>query len=150
VADLLAGTRRTALETSLRALHHRDLSTAQLERRLEDRGYDERERSDALATLLRTGLLDDERFAVARATSLAARGAGNALIRDDLERAGVPRELADAAVGSLEDESVRARRIVERRGPGPKTARYLGGKGFADEAIAACAGSVSAGGVSEG
>ena len=135
----MAGTRRTALDTSLRALHHRDLSMAELERRLAERGYDERERRDALATLRRTGLLDDERFAVARATLLAARGAGNALIRHDLERAGVPRELADAALGSLEDECVRARRIVERRGPGPKTARYLGGKGFAEEAIATCA-----------
>jgi regulatory protein len=136
---------RTAVEASLGALDRRDLSVAELDRRLEERGFDERERFDALATLRRTGLVDDERFAVARAASLAARGAGDALIRHDLERAGVPRELAEAAVESLEDESLRARRIVERRGAGPRTTRYLGAKGFADETIAACVADVSDG-----
>ena len=125
----------TALDASLAALRHRDLSEAELSRRLGERGFDERERDDALATLRRTGLLDDERYAAARAASLAARGAGDALIRHDLERAGVPRELADAALEPLEDELLRARTIVGRRGPGPKTARYLGAKGFANETI---------------
>lgn len=128
---------RTALDASLRALRHRDLSTVELERRLEERGFDEREREDALATLTRTHLLDDERFATSRAAALADRGAGDALVRYELTRAGVSRELVETAVDSLDDEVVRARRVVERRGRGPKTARYLGSKGFADDTIAA-------------
>ena len=130
--------RRTALDAALEALRHRDRSEAELGRRLAEKGFGEADCEHALATLRRTGLLDDERFASARAASLAARGAGDALIRHDLERAGVPRELADAALEPLEDELLRARTIVGRRGPGPKTARYLGAKGFANETIASC------------
>jgi SOS response regulatory protein OraA/RecX len=129
---------KNALDASLRALRHRDLSTVELDRRLEERGFAEREREDALATLTRTKLLDDERFATSRAAALADHGAGDALIRYELARAGIARELVDRAVESLEDETLRARRVVERRGPGPKTARYLGSKGFADDTIGAC------------
>ena len=39
----------------------------------------------------------------------------------------------------LEPETARARRIVERRGPGPKTARYLLGKGFGEDSISVVA-----------
>jgi len=116
---------------------HRDLSVADLDRRLAGRGFDEREREEALATLRRTGILDDRRFASARASSLSERGAGDAFIRHELERAGVARELVDEALEALEPEEIRALRVVERRGPGPRTARYLGGKGFAEETISA-------------
>lgn len=128
---------RGALEVSLGALHHRDLSAAELDRRLAARGFGEGEREEALATLRRTGLLDDRRFGESRAATLAARGASDALIRHDLERAGVAPEHVEDALEALEPESERARRIAERRGPGLRTARYLAGKGFPDETIAA-------------
>jgi regulatory protein len=126
-----------ALEVSLGALRHRDLSAAELDRRLATKGFEEGEREEALATLRRTGLLDDRRFGEARAATLAARGASDALIRHDLARAGVAPEDVDDAVEALEPEPERARRIAERRGPGLGTARYLAGKGFPDETIAA-------------
>jgi regulatory protein len=87
--------------------------------------------------LLRTGLVDDERFARARASSLAERGAGNALIRARLAEVGVAHELVDDAIGAVEPEATRARRIVARRGASPKTARYLYGKGFSEEVVSA-------------
>jgi regulatory protein len=124
-----------ALESALAALARRDLSAAELERKLAAKGFAEDDREDALATLRRTGVVDDGRFASARAASLAARGAGDALIRHDLERAGTAPEAVEAALAELEREHVRARRIVERRGDGPKTRRYLAGKGFSEEAI---------------
>jgi regulatory protein len=126
-----------AVETALRALHHRDLSAADLEHRLESKGYDETERADALATLQRTGLQDDRRFAESRAAALAARGAGDALVRHDLVRAGVDEELVADAIALLEPEPDRARRVAERRGFGPKTARYLIGKGFSEGSLGA-------------
>jgi regulatory protein len=122
---------------ALRALRHRDLSVRELEERLRARGYSEAERAEAIETLLRTGLLDDTRFAESRARALASRGSGDALIRHDLVRAGVEAAAVDGAVSTLAPESERARSIVERRGPGPKTARYLAGKGFSEDAIAA-------------
>lgn len=130
----------SALDTALRALRHRDLSATELERRLGARGFAEPEREEALATLRRTGVLDDRRFAESRAAALSDRGAGDALIRYDLERAGIDSELVEDALLLLAPEAERARRVVERRGPGPKTNRYLRGKGFSDETVAAFAG----------
>ena len=125
-----------AVESALRALRHRDLSAQELEERLRARGFGEAEREEALETLERTGLLDDARFAESRARSLAARGAGDAAIRHALGAAGVARELVEDALETLEPELERARAIAERRGPGPKTARYLSGKGFSEEVVA--------------
>ena len=124
-----------AFETALTALRYRDLSARDLDRRLATRGYAKPDRDEALATLSRTGLLDDRRFAENRAASLAARGAGDRLIRDALDRAGVDPDLVEEAVHALEPEAERARALVERRGPGPKTARYLSGKGYSEDTV---------------
>jgi SOS response regulatory protein OraA/RecX len=124
-----------ALEAALEALRYRDLSESELERKLADRGFAEDTRSEAVSTLKRTGLLDERRFAEGRARSLAARGAGDAFIRDALERAGVPDDVVDDALAALEPESQRASAIVARRGTDAKSARYLAAKGFAADTI---------------
>lgn len=124
-----------ALECALRALHYRDRSVHELEERLRERGFAEAEREEAIEALVRTGLLDDSRFARLRATSLAGRGAGDALIRQALGRAGVALEHVDEALRAVEPEAERARLVVVRRGPGPRTARYLSAKGFSDEVV---------------
>jgi SOS response regulatory protein OraA/RecX len=126
----------TAQEAALRALRHRDLSVCELEERLRARGYAEAERDDTIETLVRTGVVDDARYAESRACQLAGRGAGDALIRHTLARAGVEAADADDALLTVAPEIERARIVVERRGPGPKTARYLLGKGFSDEVVA--------------
>jgi regulatory protein len=131
----VAQPRRDVLDTALRSLRQRELSEHELVQRLAARGFTEQDRQEAMATLRRTGLVDDRRFAELRAASLAARGAGDALVRDALERAGVDAELAEDVIAELEPEGVRARRIVDRRGGSPKTARYLASRGFAVEAI---------------
>jgi regulatory protein len=129
-----------ALEASLAALRRREFSVHELELRLERRGYADETRAHVLETLVRTGLLDDGRFAEARATALAGRGSGNALIRHTLASAGVDADVVEAAIAELEPEAERARAIVARRGGGAKTARYLSGKGFSDEVVGAVAG----------
>jgi SOS response regulatory protein OraA/RecX len=125
------------VETALGSLRHRDRSAAQIEAYLEERGFGEGERREALETLRRTGLVDDLRFAAGRAAALAGRGAGDALIRHDLREADVEREAVDAALEALESERDRAERIVARRGADAKTARYLAGKGFSEEVVRA-------------
>ncbi len=89
----------------------------------------------ALETLVRTGLVDDRRYAERRAQSLAERGAGDALIRHELARAGLDPDVVDDALASLRPERERAEEIVARRGAGPKTARYLAGKGFSHDVV---------------
>ena len=124
-----------ALELALRGLRHRDRSSAEVDRQLAARGVGEDERRTTLETLARTGVVDDRRFAESRASSLAERGAGDALIRHELRRAGVGEDDIDGAVAALATERERAQLVVERRGGGPKTARYLAGKGFAEDVV---------------
>jgi regulatory protein len=128
---------QTAVDTALRALRHRDLSVREVEERLRAKGFEESERNQALATLERTGLVDDSRFAEARARSLAARGTGDRAIRHALRLAGVSGDQVEDALQTLAPEAERAGAIVARRGIGPKTARYLLGKGFSEEVVAA-------------
>jgi regulatory protein len=123
------------VEAALGTLRYRDLSEHELRKKLAARGFSDDESDDAVATLMRTGLLDEQRFAEARAASLAARGAGDVRIRYELERAGISAELISEALESVEPESERALRIVVRRGAGAKTARYLAGKGFSHETV---------------
>jgi len=124
-----------ALECALSALRHRDRSAYEIERRLAERGFPEVERERVLETLRRTGLVDDSRFAQARAASLAERGSGNALIRHALVDAGIDRDEVDEAIARLEPEAERARRIASARGGGQRAARYLQGRGFAYDAV---------------
>jgi regulatory protein len=126
-----------AVETALRALRLRDRSVAELAARLEERGVGEDERREALATLERIGYLDDARFARTRAEQLAARAAGDALIRHDLEGRGIDPDQVAGALEALEPEPERARRVVASRGRTPKTARYLASRGFSPDAVEA-------------
>ena len=125
-----------ALESALRALRHRDRSAAELRDWLTRRELQEAACDEALETLARTGLLDDTRFAENRARSLAERGAGDTLIRYQLEHAGIEREAIELALAGLEPEMTRAAAVVRRRGAGTKTSRYLRSKGFSEEAVA--------------
>jgi regulatory protein len=125
-----------ALDAALRALRHRDRSTTELRSRLAEQGYESDERDEAIETLLRTGVADDARYAEARGRALAERGAGDVRIRHELGRAGISAELVEQALDTLDAEAERARNVVVRRGAGPKTARYLRGKGFSDDVVA--------------
>ncbi|MGI9112181.1 MAG: regulatory protein RecX [Gaiellaceae bacterium] len=127
--------RLRSLGAAVDALRVRDRSSAELTARLDSRGVAPVDRIRTLEALARAGLFDDRRFAFARALSLAARGNGNALIRHDLEQRGVPAAEIETAIGTLEPESQRAARVVERRGTSTRTTRYLAAHGFAEDVI---------------
>jgi SOS response regulatory protein OraA/RecX len=127
--------RAEALAWAVRALRRRDLSVRGLDRRLEQAGLRRDERRAALATLERAGLLDDERFALARAEGLAERGYGDEAIGWLLERDGVEPQLAGRAVDALPAERERATVVAARRGPGRATAAFLARRGFAEDTI---------------
>jgi SOS response regulatory protein OraA/RecX len=116
-------------------LRQRDRTTAQLDRQLTARGFDEAERRAALATLSRGGVLDDARYAANRARVLSERGSGDALIRHDLTSAGLAPEDVELALSDLDAERERALRIVARRGASSRTARYLVARGFSDDVV---------------
>jgi regulatory protein len=129
--------RAEALDVAVRALRHRDRSRATLRERLARAGIARAACEDALDTLTRSGIVDDERFARTRANSIAARGSGNALVRADLLAAGVAEETAAAAIAELEPERDRAASVVATRGESVSTARWLARRGFSEDAIEA-------------
>lgn len=93
--------RHRARDTAVRAVARRDHSRASLEARLERAGVRPRERGDTLAAAERAGLVDDARFAASRAQALGARGSGDLLVLEDLERHGIDERAARAALESL-------------------------------------------------
>ncbi len=127
--------RHEAMERAARALRSRDLSAAELDARLDRAKVAPVARAETIERLTDAGAVDDERFARSRALALVNRGAGDSLVRHDLETRGIAAEAVEAAIQLLEPEHVRAARLCARRGAGPKTARYLARKGFSDEAI---------------
>ena len=135
--------RSAALATAGRALRRRDLPLRSLDRRLERAGVAPAARTEAIDTLARAGLVDDDRFATAHAESLAARGRGDAAIRWDLDRQGVTPDAVERAVQTLEPERERAQAIAARKGRTASTARFLSRSGFADESVEAAVGPVA-------
>ena len=131
--------RAEALHVAGRALRHRDLSRRRLAERLEG-AVPPAAAAESLATLERAGLVDDRRVARSRAESLAGRGYGDEAIRHRLLAEGLDEALVAEALTTLEPEAGRARPLIERRGPGPRTARYLAGRGFGEEAVEAALG----------
>ncbi|MDX6507548.1 MAG: regulatory protein [Gaiellaceae bacterium] len=129
--------RAEALAVATRALARREHSRCSLQERLLRAGVPSGEADEVVEELQRVGLLDDGRFARERARVLAERGKGDAAIRFDLQRAGIEGAAIEQALESLEAERDRARRVVERRGASPETARLLAGRGFDEDVVAA-------------
>jgi regulatory protein len=126
-----------ALAVATRALSRRDFSERGLRERLRRAGVTPAEEDQALGALRRAGLVDDARFATARAQALAERGRGDAAVRFDLEQQGVGPDEIEEALASLEPERERAERVIARRGGGPATARLLARRGFDEDAVPA-------------
>ena len=118
-----------------RALSRRDLSECELSERLERARVPPAARAETVERLAHAGAVDDERFARGRAELLAERDAGDLLIRHDLAGRGIAEELVDSSVAGLDPEPERAAKLVQARGTGLKTARYLMRKGFSEESI---------------
>jgi regulatory protein len=127
--------RHEAMARAANVLRRRDVSAKELDARLTRAHVDPMTRADVVTRLDEVGAIDDDRFAGRRAQALAERGAGNELIRHDLSGRGIDVESIEAAVSLLEPEPARAARVAEKRGRSPKTARYLAGKGFSEDAI---------------
>jgi SOS response regulatory protein OraA/RecX len=132
--------RAEAMAVAARALRARDLPARRVAEKLERAAIARATVDESLAALADAGAVDDARFAANRALSMAARGYGDAAIRHDLLKQGVAVELTEEALSGLEPERVRAARLVEARGAGPKTARHLASKGFGEDAVEAAFG----------
>jgi regulatory protein len=101
-----------------RLLTYRDRSAAELTSKLLADGYPESVVSELVADLMRTGLVDDDRFAESLAASLiSVRGFGRARALREMARKGIPDELAVKVLDELAPEHIehdRARAAAER------------------------------------
>jgi SOS response regulatory protein OraA/RecX len=127
--------RSRALSIASRTLRHRDLPRRALEARLERAGLPAAARGEALDTLIRVGVVDDDRVAAGRARALADRGYGDDAIRWRIEQDGLAAELVEGALAALEPERERALRFVPTRGSMAKRGAWLARRGFGEEAI---------------
>jgi regulatory protein len=127
--------RTEVLAVATRALARREHSQRSLRERLQREGVAADEAEAVVEELRHAGLVDDTRYADERARVLAERGKGNAVIRFELERAGVATAGIEAALGGLEPERERAAALVARRGASPATARLLASRGFGEEVV---------------
>jgi SOS response regulatory protein OraA/RecX len=127
--------RAEALTRAARVLKHGDRSRRALADRLEGAGVDASARESALDALERVGAVDDVRLAANRASHLAEKGHGDAAIRFDLEGKGLGADRVEEALAGLEPERERAQRLVDLRGRGQKTARWLSSRGFDPEIV---------------
>lgn len=95
--------RAAASETRLRAANMiaaRPLSRRELQKRLCDRGAAEDDAAAAADWLEKIGALDEAAYAKAIVRHYGAAGCGEAKLRDELFRRGVPRELWDEALAT--------------------------------------------------
>jgi SOS response regulatory protein OraA/RecX len=132
--------RAEALAIAGRALRARDLSRRRLAERLEQRAVSPAVAAESLATLEGAGLVDDRRVAHTRARTLAERGWGDEAIRHRLRSEALEDPVIEHALAALEPEAERAGPLIARRGTGPRTARFLAGRGFGEECVEAALG----------
>jgi regulatory protein len=138
-----------ARNVATRLLAGRDHATGELSRKLAERGFTPTAIAAALAELQHANFLNDERYGQNVARFRSRRGQGPARIRQELRKAGVTAELADAAVAVSEDspDFARVARETRARKFGPefpkdwkeraKQARFLQYRGFSNDHIRA-------------
>jgi len=96
---------KRALAAALRILTRRDMSSAELSRRLAGRGFPEALAGETVTRLRDAGYLDDRRFARQWAESAIRNGRGyGPRLRLELARQRVPDEIAAEVLKSLEAE----------------------------------------------
>ncbi|HMW17126.1 MAG TPA: regulatory protein RecX [Accumulibacter sp.] len=132
----------TLRERALRMLARRDYTRRELARKLAGEQSSTPSVDAVLEALSAQGLLSDERYALSRSHS-RSKVLGNSRLAGELRAKGVADELIRTALSSAEDETVRARRIWQRKfGELPtnateyaRQARFLATRGFAGETI---------------
>jgi SOS response regulatory protein OraA/RecX len=127
--------RASALAAATRSLAASERSERALEQRLARSGHSVAARADAIASLVRSGAVDDVRLAESRAELLARRGYGDAAIRADLRRRLVQPEAAADAVASLDPECARLRQVLEGQDLTPALLRRLAARGFSRDSL---------------
>jgi len=89
---------------ALRIMGKRNMSAADMEKRLLSKGELPEDVSATIQWLVDMGAIDDAGYAALILRHYSAKGYGHARVRDELFRRGIPRELWDDALLCMDDE----------------------------------------------
>jgi len=112
---------RSALQLSsskaraLRILGSRNLSAAEVSRRLVSRGVDAAVADETVEWLEDLGAVDDAGYAILIVNHYLAKGYGLARIRDELFRRGIPRDMWEDALAGVEGFGEAALEFLEKK-----------------------------------
>jgi len=135
---------RAARAAALDALARRDHASADLRRKLLEKGYDADIVAPLLDALRAENLVDDRRYTENFVAYHAARGQGPVKVRADLRRHGLAGSLVEECLGAFPDWIVELRKVQARKFGTllPKTdadkhrqARFLSYRGFTSAQI---------------
>ena len=138
---------------ALRLLERRDYSKAELAAKLAEKGEKPEAAEQAAERMAELGFVNDENYAGMVVRHYAAKGCGRQRIREELRRRRVPRELWDAALEELPDQTETLYRLLETRlrGKAPegdelrRACAYLVRRGFAWDEVREAAARLSEG-----
>ena len=108
----------TAEETRKKALSlldKRDYGSAELIAKLVEKGAESADAESAVARMVELGFVNDVNYAAMVVRHYAAKGYGRARIREELRRRKLPRELWDAALDELPEQSDTVERLLMQK-----------------------------------
>lgn len=105
------GTPEAARKKALSLLERRDYGSAELAAKLVEKGASPSDAEAAVARMVEYGFVNDENYAAMVARHYAAKGYGQARIREELRRRRLGRELWDAALDAAPENSEAAYRL---------------------------------------
>jgi regulatory protein len=148
--EKVAADPKAAHTAAITFLARRDFSTAELRRKLKDRGYLAPAIESALADLESSRVVDDRRYGDNLVAARARRGQGPARIRNELRRAGLNAEAVQTTMDQAKEDgpdflklarATRARKfgevIPKDRKERARQARFLQYRGFSTDHIRA-------------
>ncbi len=110
-----ASIRALAREKALEYLSRRQMSCAELKKKLIDKGEDEDVADYCVQWLEEHSLIDDESYAAAVARHYSAKGYGAGRVRAELSRRGISRELWDGALDAMPESNDKIDRFITSR-----------------------------------
>lgn len=110
-----ASIRALAREKALEYLSRRQMSCAELKKKLIDKGEDEDVADYCVQWLEEHSLIDDESYAAAVARHYSAKGYGAGRVRAELSRRGISRELWDCALDAMPESNDKIDRFITSR-----------------------------------